>query len=135
MSRSMAQVGPTLATPPWAGDYGDRRALVPGGGKLNAADFTAGSDGKKFVPSGTVVGRTIAERDASQGYGPAAVGDADVHIVYHDVADALHINDCTLYRAKAGLIVKETFLPGFGALASGVKDLVRSLYNCVRAAD
>lgn len=135
MSRSMAQVGPTLASPPWAGDYGDRRALVPGGAKLNAADFTAGSDGKKFVPSGTVVGRTYAERDISQGYGPAAVADDEVHIVYHDVEDALHINDCTLYRGKAGLIVKETFLPGFSGLASGVKALVRAAYNSVRAAD
>lgn len=133
MSRSMAQVGPTLASPVWAGDYGSRDHLIPGGAKLNAADFTAGADGKKFVPSGTVVGRTIAERDASTGYGPAAATDAETFIIYHDVADALHINDCTLYRP--GGIVKENFLPGFGALASGVKDNVRALYRCVRGAD
>lgn len=206
MARSMAQAGPTLSSPRWAGDYLDRNALVPGGAKLNAVEFlaedavvvTVGAagaaegatsvpvdalsgplpdntlldfggakfarlsaaaaagatslavdaiptalvdddtatytgTGSKHVPSGTVVGRTIAERDASQGFGPAAAADDEIFIVALEVTDVTAIDDVELYRHHR--IVKENFLPGWSSLATGVKTAVRARYTCTRGAD
>ncbi len=83
----------------------------------------------KTIPSGTVVGRTIAERDAKTAYGPAAASDDETFIVAFDVLNANDIDDVEL--VKGGTVVKENFLPGFSALASGVKTNVRAKYVCV----
>lgn len=206
MARSMAQAGPTLSSPRWAGDYLDRNALLPGGAKLDAVQFlaedavvvTVGAagaaanatsvpvdalsgplpsgtlldfGGKKFarlsaaaaaaatslavdalatalvdndtatyagtgsthVPSGTVVGRTITERDASEGFGPADAADDEIYIVALEVTDVTALDDVELYRH--GRVVKENFLPGWSSLASGVQDAVRAAYACTRGAD
>ncbi len=126
--------GPTLASPVWAGDFLDRNALVPGGAKINAADagFVA-VNGKKPIPSGTALGRTLAERNAGTGFGPAAAADEEVFLLALDVSDALVNNDCELYRP--GRIVKENFLPGFGGLAAGVIAILRDLYVMTRGAE
>lgn len=84
--------------------------------------------GKKTVYSGTVIGRTIAERDAETPYGPAASSDDEIFIVAFDVYDLTQINDVELVRHKT--VIKETFLPGWSAVASGVKTLVRAAYHC-----
>lgn len=82
------------------------------------------------VPSGTIVGRTIAERDAGTAYGPADANDDEVYIVCFDVYDATVNADVELYRP--GSIVKENFLPGWADVAAGVKTKVRAAYTCVR---
>jgi hypothetical protein len=41
MARTMNVTGPTLSGPRWAGDYGNREHLVPGGAKLDASAFNA----------------------------------------------------------------------------------------------
>ena len=135
MSRSMNVSTPVLASPQWAGDTLGRPYLLPGGAKLDAAAFSAGADGKKRVPSGTIVGRTIAERDASAGFGPAAATDEEIYIVAFDVLDAATLNDVELCRPNAGLVVKENFLPGWAGLAAGVKTLVRAAFVCTRGAE
>lgn len=84
------------------------------------------------VPSGTVVGRTIAERDAGTAFGPADASDDEVYIVCFDIYDASINPDVDLYRPNS--IVKENFLPVWSALASGVKTKVRAAYICVRGA-
>lgn len=94
---------------------------------------TYAGTGPKLVPSGTVVGRTIAERDASTGYGPHASGDDEVFIVALDVTDFTLIADVELYRHKR--IVKENFLPAWTSLATATKTAVRSAYTCVRGGD
>lgn len=137
MSRSMNTTGPTLGAPEWAGDFLNREHLIPGGAKVNSADagFVADSEGRKPIPAGTVLGRTIAERDASTGYGPCADTDpaGEVYIVAFDVTDALDIDDVELYRPNS--IVKENFLPGWAGLSAAVKALVRARYLCVRGAE
>jgi hypothetical protein len=137
MSRSQTQTGPTLGAPEWAGDFLNREHLIPGGAKVNAADagFVADSAGRKPIPAGTVIARTIAERDASTGFGPAADTDpaSETYIVAFDVTDANDINDVELYRPNS--IVKENFLPGWGALSAAVKALVRARYLCTRGAE
>ena len=88
----------------------------------------AGSGATVTVPSGTIVGRTIAERDAGTAYGPAAAADDEVYIVCFDKYDVSINPDIELYRPNS--IVKETFLPGWAAIASGVKTKVRAAYVC-----
>lgn len=84
------------------------------------------------IPSGTIVGRTIAERDAGTAFGPAGASDDEVYIICFDVLNAAVNPDIELYRPNA--IVKENFLPGWADVASGVKTKVRAAYVCVRGA-
>lgn len=206
MSRSMGQTGPTLGAPEWAGDWLNRDSLVPGGAKIDAAQFqnygavfvdvgaagalaaatsvpvvalsgaipsgtvldfggakfarltaaaAAGATsltvaalptalvdadtawyqgtGMKTIPSGTPIGRTITERDASTPFGPALSTDDEVYLIAFDVTDADEINDVELYRHHR--IVKENFVPGFASFTSGLKDKIRALYTCTRGAE
>ena len=80
------------------------------------------------VPSGTIVGRTIAERDAGTAYGPAGAADDEVYITCFDRYDVTINTNVELYRPNS--IVKETFLPGWAGIASGVKTKIRAAYVC-----
>lgn len=84
--------------------------------------------GVKFIPSGTPVGRTIAERDANTGYGPALDTDDEIFLLAFDVLDATHIDDIELYRHNK--IVYETYVPGWAGLTANVKTKLRALYTC-----
>lgn len=197
--------GPTLGSPEWCADFLSRDHLIPGGAKLDTAQFlgtdgaivTVGANaaiaatgltvgalaaaipsgttlyfnggksatltaaaaaaatalvvsplvkaidngdvaiytgsGPKPVPSGTVIGRTLAERNAATGYGPAASGDDEVYLIAFDVTDAAVDNDCTLVRH--GTVIKENFLPGFAGLAGAVVTFLRSYYAMQRGAE
>lgn len=121
----------------WAGDYGSREHSVPGGAKVNPTDFTADADGVRFVQSGTLLGRTVAERDAGTGFGPVAVDgttgnvtDTEVYLLLYDVTDASENSDCELYRH--GSLVKENYLPGYATLTAQRLAAVRERYECVR---
>lgn len=92
----------------------------------------AGTTGIKRVVSGTAVGRTYTERNAGTGFGPAAAADDETYLVAFDVTDASVNADVELYRH--GSIVKETFLPGWSSLASGVQDDIRANYECTTGA-
>ncbi len=135
MPRSMSVTGPTLASPPWAGDFGSRDHLLPGPFKVNSADagFVADAAGRKVIPSGTILGRTLAERDASTGFGPYAALDDEVYINYFEVTDALALDDVEMYRP--GSQVKENFLPGWAGLAAGTKTKIRAVYICTLGAE
>lgn len=117
--------------PRWAADYGDRESLVPGGAKLVAADFPVGEP----VLSGTLVGRSIADRDAGVGFGPASTTagseDAEIYLLFHDVTDLTIDTDATLYRH--GRIVKENFLPG--PPTAEQLAVIRDLYTATVGAD
>lgn len=78
------------------------------------------------VVSGTFIGRTIAERDANTGFGPAADADDEFFFVAFDVTDVSNNPDVELYRQ--GGVVYENFLPVFSALSSAQKAKIRSLY-------
>lgn len=196
-----------ITSPEWAGDFLNREHLVPGGAKLNTAQFVAqdavvvtvdvagaaanatsvpvtalsgpvpsgttlhfgpkkfatltaaaatgatsltvealptalvGGDQatyagtkKKVVKSGTFVGRTITERDAGTGFGPAASSDDEVYLVAFDIADADRDSDVDLYRH--GSIVKENFLPDITAIQAdaGLLAKLRANYTCTKGA-
>lgn len=84
------------------------------------------------VLSGTVVGRTIAERDNGDAFGPADASDDEVYIVCFDKYDVTIDADIELYRPNS--IVKENMLPGWDDLATAVQTLVRAAYICTRGA-
>lgn len=88
----------SIATEPLdaAVEAGDTATYVPSGAR-------------RFVPSGTLVGRTIAERDAGTGYGPWTSGDVDGGLTVHDVFDADDDPEIALYRH--GSLVAEKYLP------------------------
>lgn len=117
----------------WAADYRNRDHLVPAPARLAAAQFTADADGKRRIPSGTPVGRTLAERNAGTGYGPAATTDGEIFLLAFDVTDADANPDCELYRH--GSAVKENFLPGFGSMATELVTALRSRYLMFRGVE
>jgi hypothetical protein len=86
--------------------------------------------GLKHVPSGTLIGRTFAERDAGDAWGPAVVAsDDEIFLTARDVADATKNNDTELYRHNR--TVKENFLPNWSTLPTGDKTKIRALYTCI----
>lgn len=89
---------------------------------------------RKYIQSGTIVGRTWAERDANLGYGPADVAtDNEIHILYFDVHNSNVDNEAELYQANSGNVVYENFLPGWETLPDATKAWVRSNYVCITA--
>lgn len=78
------------------------------------------------VPSGTLVGRTIAERDANTGFGVAADADDEIFLTAFDVVNVLNSPDVDLYRP--GGVVYENYLPTFSTLSTALKAKIRSLY-------
>lgn len=100
----------------------------------NAAEATyyANPNGMKPIPSGTLVGRTYAERNSGVAFGPAASdgSDDEVYLVAFDVTDALQNNDVELYRP--GSVVKENLLPGWSTMADPLKAQLRAIYSTVK---
>lgn len=90
---------------------------------------------KKYVQGGTVIGRTIAERDAAAGYGPAIATDpeAEIYITAFPVDDAGDNNDVELIRP--GTAIYENRLPGIGTMDATVLGILRTRYNMVRASE
>lgn len=192
----------TLSSPVWAGDFLSRDHLIPGGAKLDAAQFnvagavivtvgvagaaqgatsipvaalsgaipsgtvlrfsadeyarlssaaTAGATSLavealvnalesgdtatyspagavKSIPSGTLIGRTIAEREAGTNFGPWATSDDEVFLTAFDITDADINPDVDLYRP--GSVVKENLLPGWSSYTSNMKTALRAAYRC-----
>lgn len=98
-------------------------ALVSG----NAATY-AGVLTRKIVPSGTIVGRTRAERAANTGFGPAGDADEEFAIVAFTAYDIAVNDDVTLVRPFSGFTVKENYLPGFASLSATVLAALRARY-------
>lgn len=86
--------------------------------------------GKKSLSSGTLIGRTIAERDAGTAWGPAVVAsDDEIYLTTRDLSDLTKDSTTELYRHNK--VVKENYLPGWTDLGSTVKAKIRALYTCI----
>lgn len=95
-----------------------------------------GGNVRRYIPSGTLVGRTFAERESGTGFGPWAASDDEVFLVVHDIYDAADNAEVTLLRN--GKVVKENFLPNWTDTAlwtSGAKAALRAKYNTTKGAD
>lgn len=89
--------------------------------------------GKIKAEGGTLVGRTLAERDAGTGYGIAdPTNDEQFCILLHDV-DLSEEDVAPGIQPMAGNVIYENLLPGWSALSSDAKAKVRSLYHCLFA--
>ena len=83
---------------------------------LNVGDVATFSQySTEFIPSGTIIGRTYAMRDASIPFRPALVNDDEIFLVVFDLANIKLINDVELYRHRS--LVKENYLPGYANLS------------------
>lgn len=81
----------------------------------------------KYVRSGTVLGRTIAERDAATGYGPAIDTDDEIFLLAFDVDDADENADCELYRHNKQVF--ENYLPVLpAAMDADLLAILRDVY-------
>lgn len=98
----------------------------------DTATFTTTDAAPVTVPSGTPVGRTIAERNAGNDFGPAAAADDEIYLIYFEVQDTTINPDFVAYRPHAGRVVKENFLPTGWDTISGVVTKLRAAYNLVR---
>jgi len=86
------------------------------------------------VPAGTLVSRTIAERDAGTGYGPFRDTDpaSETFILFFDTGSRRDW-DAEMYRPNSQVF--ETYLPGWAALSATAKAMVRSRYISTLATD
>lgn len=87
--------------------------------------------GRKSIASGTVLGRTYAERDAGTPFGPAADADDEVYLVAFAIDDAAKNADVDFVR-PGEFVVKENLLPQAGALSAALMAKLRANYVCVR---
>lgn len=86
-----------------------------------------------FVPAGTVVGRTYAQRDAKTPFHIALDTDDEVFVVAFGRRVDL-VNDVDLIRNTKTVSIKENFLPGFASLSATIKAKLRAGYTCTLGA-
>jgi hypothetical protein len=95
----------------------------------NASVGTYAGDGnhKKVIPGGTLLGRTITERDAGTAYGVWTSGDDDYGLSAFEIDDADANPDVVLLRS--GFMVKENLLPDWTLYDSTKKTALRAKYS------
>ncbi len=94
--------------------------------------YTAGAT-RRYVPAGTLVGRTFAERDSGTAFGPWAASDDEVYLTAYDIYDATAFAEVALYRP--GSLVHENFLPDWANWTSGMKAALRGAFTTTKAED
>lgn len=93
----------------------------------------AGAEVVKFIPAGTLVGRTYAERDAGTPFGVADVASDDqIFLTAFDVPNALLLNDIVLLRHNTRIY--EDKIPGWAGLTTNQKTAIRARYQCLKSA-
>lgn len=90
---------------------------------------TGNFSGLKFIPSGTLVGRTFAERTAGTGFGPAVSTDDEIFLLAFDVPDAVQNPFGAVYRYTC--LVFENYLPGWTPMSTDLKTAIRNRYQCM----
>jgi hypothetical protein len=78
--------------------------------------------GTETIPSGTIIGRTFAERTTGGAlWGPAVITDDEIFIVAFDLPNAKLNNVASLYRHNSR--VKENYLPNYTTLSTGANEV------------
>jgi len=106
----------------WRGDFSDRKSHIPGGITLDPAAFPAGTYPGGIVPSGTLVGRTTAERDAGTPFGPFTAGDAETYLTFDDANLTL---DRNVAAYRPGNVVYPMHLPTASRVAAAATEIER----------
>lgn len=111
----------TNSTGRWAGDFSDRKSHIPGGIPLDKAAMLAQfPDGN--VPSGTLVGRTAAERTANAPFGLFTAGDTETYLTFDDANVNVDVN-VAAYRP--GNVVYPMHLPTLSTQATQATEIER----------
>lgn len=97
----------------------------------DSATYAGAGTKKKRIPSGTLLGRTYAERDAGTGFGPWETGDDQVHILPFEITDADNNPNCELLAH--GTKIYENALPDWVGSSSPYKAAVRTNYQTMLA--
>ena len=133
---------PVNNTPPvWAGDGLSHYTQMPNGSLLEEADFIPyeTSDGRLYIPSGTLVGRSEAERNAGTAFGIAdPATDDEMFLILYDVYDIRDDNTVQLYRPTKLVFynhLPQTLLDGSPLIPSTTYDAIRDIYTCWFGAD
>jgi hypothetical protein len=82
------------------------------------------------VPSGTVVGRTIAMRDAGTPYRPFLDTDDEIYIVVFEKSDIVRDNNDIELLRPAQAFIFENFLPYFSTYTNAQVNKLRALWSC-----
>lgn len=96
----------------------------------NETAIYSGISGKKLVKAGTLVGRTLAERDLGIGFSLADSSSEEVYLLAFDTPNAQANPECELLRH--GTLVRDHLLPGWNDLSPTIKAMVRMHYSCLR---
>jgi hypothetical protein len=96
----------------------------------NASAAVTDANAHAVVPSGTIVGRTFAQRNAGTSLHLALDTDEEIFIVAFENPNVNRVNDVALVRPGAGVVVKENFLPNFSTLSATIKAALRTKYLC-----
>lgn len=124
----------TLTADAYLGDVSIAVAALPTA--LVSTDKASYSrDNGIFVPSGTIVGRTLTERNAGTPWGPGDVAtpDAELYLTAFDVVNA-RVNPDTVL-VKHNFEVKENYLPNYGTLTTPQLTWLRANYACIVGQD
>lgn len=78
---------------------------------------------KKVVPSGSLVGRTEAERLAGTLFGPATETDDEFYIVPFEIHDLARNPDVELLKPNNAFAVNENFLPDWTTLNTAANEV------------
>ena|SRR4028118_420742 len=117
------------ASAAFLGDYSDRDHILPGGAQLAVAASWSGLT-DNIVPAGTLVGRTTAEQQAGNDFGPAADADDEVFILAEDVSVAAG-SDRGANLVRHGSVIKSNFLPSFAGASATLKAKLQADYTIV----
>lgn len=83
------------------------------------------------IPSGTLVGRTWAERANGDPFGPLDASDNEIGIVAFGIPDVRQNNDVDLVKPTKSFSVHENYLPGYTGFSGPILALVRANYNSI----
>lgn len=120
----------TRLSVPFYGEFlNSERHLMRVGGRLDNAAITANSDGQKYVPAGTLVGRVRATEDL---FGPFTTGDDEFYLTAFDVIDAARDPEVELIVVGKNFTVVPERLPGWDTLAAAQKTLVMDNYQTIK---
>jgi hypothetical protein len=86
---------------------------------------------EKNILSGTLVGRTIAERDGGGRLEPWTAGDDDFYLVMWDAWVGGSSSSDEVDLVRPGTIVKENWLPGWATLPAPMRAAIRGRYQCI----
>jgi len=117
----------TLTAPAAAGDTAITVEALPTALVQNDNATYPGLE-ENSIPSGTLVSRTYAQRNAGTPFHKAVDGEDEYYLTAFDVSDASIVNDVELYRHNG--LVMENYLPAFASLSGAQQAKIRALYEC-----